>query len=208
MAHLSLPNSEMHEGVRFDEHRRVRELAAAGAVVLFPSAGALDAASLRDQPPHHLIVLDGTWSEAGKLLARNPLLRNLPRIGVRRAQPGRYRIRREPAAHCLATIEAVVEVLGALCGDPARFLPALRAFDHMVEAQLRYAARARARSGEPQAERVRGQLRTPARAQAIHQPAHAILHRGGAEMHVGPDFAVGRPGRDEPQDRLVDVVEL
>ncbi|HEV7735485.1 MAG TPA: tRNA-uridine aminocarboxypropyltransferase [Candidatus Binatia bacterium] len=139
MAHLCLPNSELHEGVRLDEHPRVAELAALGAAVLFPGGDAVDPLALPGGPPRHLIVLDGTWIEARKLLARSERLRALPRIGFTPAEPGRYRIRREPKPHCLSTIEAVVEVLGRLEGDGDRFRPLLRVFDDMVETQLRHA---------------------------------------------------------------------
>jgi DTW domain-containing protein YfiP len=139
MAHLCLPNSELHEGVRLDDHPRVHELAASGAAVLFRGAGAIDPLALPGGPPRELVVLDGTWIEARKLLARSAVLRSMPRIGFTPAAPGNYRIRREPAAHCLSTIEAVVEVLGRLEGDADRFRPLLGVFDHMVETQLRYA---------------------------------------------------------------------
>lgn len=139
MAHLCLPNSELHGGVRLDEHPRVHELAASGAAVLFPGAGAVDPLALPGGPPRELVVIDGTWIEARKLLARSAVLRSMPRIGFIPATPGNYRIRREPAPHCLSTIEAVVEVLGRLEGDVERFRPLLGVFDHMVENQLRHA---------------------------------------------------------------------
>jgi hypothetical protein len=139
MAHLCLPNSELHEGVRLDEHPRVHELAASGAAVLFPGGTAVDPLALPGGPPRELVVLDGTWIEARKLLARSAVLRSMPRIGFTPAAPGNYRIRREPAAHCLSTIEAVVEVLGRIEGDGQRFRPLLRVFDHMVDMQLQHA---------------------------------------------------------------------
>jgi DTW domain-containing protein YfiP len=139
MAHLCLPNSELYEGVRLDEHPRVHELAASGAAVLFPGGNAVDPLALPGGPPRELVVLDGTWIEARKLLARSALLRSMPRIGFTPAAPGNYRIRREPAAHCVSTIEAVVEVLGRIEGDVERFRPLLGVFDHMVEMQLQHA---------------------------------------------------------------------
>jgi hypothetical protein len=72
------------------------------------------------------------------MLARSERLQRLPRVGFTPPVPGGYRIRREPAAHCLATVEAVVQVLGRLEGDPDRFTPLLRAFEQMVEQQLHF----------------------------------------------------------------------
>ena len=141
MAHLSLPNSELHVGVDFGAHARVRELAAqGGTALLFPGDAALDPDQLT-VPPRTLIVVDGTWAQARKVVRRNPFLQALPRIGLKPAQPSNYRIRKEPADHCVSTIEAVVQVLGALERDPERFRPLLRVFDRMVDVQIDYALR-------------------------------------------------------------------
>ena len=70
MAHLSLPNSELHQGVEFTSHARVRELAAAnGTALLFPGDGAVDPSELAE-PPRTLIVVDGTWAQARKAGAK------------------------------------------------------------------------------------------------------------------------------------------
>ena len=141
MAHLSLPNSELHVGVDFGEHARVRALAAQeGTALLFPGDSAVDPGEL-SSPPRTLIVVDGTWSQARKVVRRNPFLQALPRIGLKPSQPSNYRIRKEPSDDCVSTIEAVVHVLGALEKDPERFRPLLGVFDRMVDVQLDFAAR-------------------------------------------------------------------
>lgn len=147
MAHLSLPNSELHLGVSFREHPRVRALAAEeGTALLFPGEGAIDAAALRGRPPRTVIVVDGTWHQARKLLKENPFLLTLPRIGLSPVRPSNYRIRAEPSAECVSTIEATVLLLGALEGAPERFTPILEAFDKMVDLQI---AERDWRSGSP-----------------------------------------------------------
>lgn len=154
IAHLGLANSELHEGIDFSVHPRVRELIGQpGTALLFPGTGASCPDSL-DQPPSHLLVIDGTWPQARKILATNPALRSLPRIGFVPRRPGNYRIRREPAQHCMATVEAVVEVLTAFeqAPDSSRFAPLLQAFDSMVDRQIA----AKAARTEP----VRRRLRT------------------------------------------------
>lgn len=140
MAHLSLPNSEMHVGLRPEGSARLEALVREpGTMVLFPGVGATDVTAL-GVPPKTLIVVDGTWINARKVVQRSPLLAALPRLGFTPAQPGNYRIRREPAAHCLSTIEAVAYVLEALEEAPGRFTPMLGCFDRMVEFQLAYRA--------------------------------------------------------------------
>jgi DTW domain-containing protein YfiP len=139
MAHLSLPNSELHLGVDFTGNTRLEALAAQPqrVAVLFPGEGAMTLEQARARPPEALIVVDGTWPLAKKVVKSNPLLASLPRIGFTPRRPSNYRIRAEPAEHCVSTIEAVVEVLGVLeGGDPSRFDAMLRPFEFMVDTQL------------------------------------------------------------------------
>lgn len=138
MAHLALPNSELHHGVDFTGHPRVESLARMPerTAVLFPGAQAKAPADFADAPLENLIVVDGTWSQARKVVMRNPLLAGLPRIAFQPRRPSNYRIRAEPAEHCVSTIEAVVETLGALEGDQERFDSMLRTFEHMVDTQI------------------------------------------------------------------------
>lgn len=138
MAHLSLPNSELHVGLSAVGNPSLEALCAKpGVAVLFPSESATDVDALTT-PPETLVVVDGTWSNAKKVVEKCPLLSRLPRLKFFPEQPGNYRIRKEPEAHCLATIEATAFVLGRLEKAPARFTPILTAFDAMVEKQLDY----------------------------------------------------------------------
>jgi len=130
MAHLSLPNSELHVGLGLPRPP-------ADAAVLFPSDDAVDVGAL-ERPPGTLVVVDGTWSNARKVVQRDPVLRALPRVRVNPSRPGNYRIRKEPKAHCLSTIEAVALVLGVFEGEPEKYRPILSVFDRMVDTQLQH----------------------------------------------------------------------
>ncbi len=138
MVRLALPETEIHRGVLFDDHPRVRELAAApGAALLFPGEGAVPAGSLAVDPPDTLVVPDGTWHQAERMLRDSPRLAALRRVSVTSDRPSGYGdLRREPAPHCLSTVEAVALALGALEGDPDRFEPMRRAFRTLVDRQL------------------------------------------------------------------------
>lgn len=151
IAHLGLANSELHEGIDFSTHPRIRELLLQpGTALLFPGDDAVPPEDL-GEPPRTLLILDGTWPQARKMMALNPALHALPRIRLAPARPGNYRIRREPAQHCVATVEAVVAVLAALEGDPARFTPLISAFESMVDRQIA----AEASRTEPPRQRLR-----------------------------------------------------
>jgi DTW domain-containing protein YfiP len=148
LARLSLPDAILRRAVDFETDPVVTE-ALAGRdggpppYLLFPGPNALDLATARPPGPITLVVLDGTWWQAGKLLRRNPRLAALPQLRLAPAAPSRYRIRREPHDHCVATIEAIALALRALEADlDDRAVAALLApFDAMVEHQLSFRAR-------------------------------------------------------------------
>jgi DTW domain-containing protein YfiP len=136
LAHVALPSSEIHGGVRFEQHARVSALAATpGAALLYPGPDATPVAEAA--PPPVLFVVDGTWPQAVKMLRANPTVAALPRIGVTPATPGAYgELRREPGPDTLSTIEAIALALGALERDPDRFAPMCAAFRRSVALQL------------------------------------------------------------------------
>src|SRR6185437_11532742 len=90
--------------------------------------------------PITLVVVDGTWSQARKLVRLNPAMAALPRYAFRPSRPSEYRIRREPSEECVSTLEALIHVLGVLEGDRERFLPMMLPFRAMVDAQVAFAA--------------------------------------------------------------------
>ena len=149
LAHLCLPGSELHVGVDFDDNPEVlAALAAAEAAgrpahLLFPGPRSVDLAEAKLDGPITLVVVDGTWWQARKLVKRNARLAALPQLRFTPPAPSRYRIRREPAEDYVATVEALAHVLGALEGDPARFAGLLRPFDAMIDTQVRYATHVR-----------------------------------------------------------------
>ena len=137
LTHLALSNSELHRGIRFGAHPRLRALLAApGTTLLFPGEGARLAASLAGEPPAHLVVIDGTWLQAAKMLRENPEIAKLPRVAICAETSGYRGLRREPGPEHLSTLEAVASALSAFEGDPGRFEPMREAFGRMVARQL------------------------------------------------------------------------
>lgn len=136
MAHLALPGSELRIGTDFSKDPVVAEALRGPAYLLYPGPDAVDIETFAPPGPITLVLVDGTWSNARKLVRRNPCLLALPQLRFTPLRPGEYRIRREPAAHCVATIEALAHVLGRLEGDPARFEALLTPFRAMVDTQI------------------------------------------------------------------------
>ena len=137
LTRLALANAEIHRGVRFADHPRVAEIVASpGTALLFPGPDARAPADLAADPPPALVVVDGTWLQAERMLRDNPAVAALPRVGVAGCASGYGELRREPAPGCLSTIEAVALALGAMERDPARFAPMIDAFRRGVDLQL------------------------------------------------------------------------
>ena len=139
MAQLCLPEAELHVGMRWGESAAFANAIndpARPAILLAPGPTARDI--LRDPPlgPVTLVVVDGTWSQAKVVVRDNPCLQDLPRYAFATPEPSQYRIRKEPRAEYVSTIEALMHVLGVLEGDPSRFRALLDPLNAMVDAQL------------------------------------------------------------------------
>ena len=87
-----------------------------GTWVLFPGG----APAPGTPPPRRLVVLDGSWSQARRMIQRIPALRALPRLALdeRPAAPlaadGLPRLRRPPHEAGMSTIEAMARALARL----------------------------------------------------------------------------------------------
>ncbi|MDA1014735.1 MAG: DTW domain-containing protein [Planctomycetota bacterium] len=107
------------------------------AGLLYPDAKALALVELSaSERPDQLVVIDGTWSQAKTIFRDVPQLRDLPCYRLKPSAPGQYRIRREPDAQSLSTLEATVAALQALEPDTIGLNQLLSAFHRMVECQL------------------------------------------------------------------------
>jgi DTW domain-containing protein len=161
LAHLALPNSSLLVGVDFSDDPQVASVLAdaAPAYVLFPGAGAADVADLPRDRALTLVVLDGTWAHARKLLTRNPALAALPRAAFTPARKSGYRIRRQPADHCVSTIEALAEVLAVIEPDGGSFDRLLDPFHAMVARQEQFAKEVRSQRHRYSAKHLRAARR-------------------------------------------------
>jgi DTW domain-containing protein YfiP len=116
----------------------------AGAALLYPDPAAPDLSRVsRATLPAGLVLLDGTWHHARRMLRDTPALQALPRVRLEPPAPGRYRIRREPARACLSTVEALVQALAILEPQTSGLEELLGVFDSMIEEQLELSRRYR-----------------------------------------------------------------
>jgi DTW domain-containing protein YfiP len=142
LVRLMLPNSEVHvPWAGFTGTLEHRVDVPADTVVLYPRDDAPLLEELpRDRLPTTLLAIDGTWAHARRLYRENAWLHRLPHVRLQPATPSRYRIRKEPRADYVSTLEAIVEALRTLEPDNERFDELLVAFDRMIDRQLAHAA--------------------------------------------------------------------
>lgn len=136
LAALGLRNAELRVGEVFEDLEQWLTQPGYRTGLLFPGEGAQALqAYAGDERPWLLVVPDGTWRKARKLLHVNPLLATLPRVTLGALQPSRYRLRKAPGEGSLSTIEAVTQALNVL-EAPALFDALLRPFDALIEGQI------------------------------------------------------------------------
>lgn len=138
LAALGLRNAELRVGEVFEDLPALLATPGYRVVVLFPGDGAQVLEGYAQVPealPWLLVVPDGTWRKARKLLHLNPLLAALPRVTLGAVQPSRYRVRKAPEEGALSTVEAVVQALNVL-EAPVVFDALLRPFDALIEGQI------------------------------------------------------------------------
>jgi DTW domain-containing protein YfiP len=112
-------------------------LEAADTWLLFPGT----TPPARDAPlPKRLVVVDGNWSQARRMVHLVPVLRGLPGLTLPPPAPQTRRLRRPPHPEGMSTLEAIAGALAFLEGEAvARPLYALneRMIDRVLESRGR-----------------------------------------------------------------------
>jgi DTW domain-containing protein YfiP len=147
LAALGLCNSELVVAETFPQLVGLLNDPAYRAVLLFPGEGAQVLQCLvaqvggarggvdAEQLPCLLVVPDGTWRKARKLLYLNPLLASLPRVTLPEGLVSRYRLRKAPMPGAISTLEAIVTALNII-DAPKRFDTLLKPFEALIEGQI------------------------------------------------------------------------
>ena len=135
MAHRALLNSSLL--VDYTPGLAARLTLRTRAGLLYPGPGAELLANVPvDQRPQQLVVIDGTWHHAKTIVRDVSALHDVPRYRIAPHKPSSYRIRREPSAMLLSTVEATVAALRVLEPGTRGLDQLLGAFCRMVERQL------------------------------------------------------------------------
>jgi len=167
MAHLSLPRSFMITAENYTDNKPVNDLlkdTKFQPYLLHPKAPSLELNTLPMEEKKNLfcrtgqiplfVVVDGTWATARKTLRLSENLKALPRICFLPSHPSNFRVRKQPVANYVSTIEAIhqtVEQLLCIDDDLCRNRPhdaLLKVFDFMNDRQASFVDKARL-SNEP-----------------------------------------------------------
>lgn len=139
LAALGLNNAELLVGEVFESLAALLQPPGYRACLLFPGEQAQTLMQFAEQQhseqPLLLVVPDGTWRKARKLLHLNPLLAALPRVVLPEGLQSRYRLRKAPMPGALSTIEAIVTALNTV-EAPVCFDALLKPFEALIEGQI------------------------------------------------------------------------
>ena len=136
LAALGLNNAELIVGEVFEDLPALLNQSGYRARLLFPADDAQPFPAYGEtEVPLFLVVPDGTWRKARKMLHLNPLLAGLPRVTLAEGGVSRYRLRKAPGPGALSTVEAIVQALQTL-EAPVSFEPLLKPFEALIEGQI------------------------------------------------------------------------
>jgi len=153
LVHRAVTGSHLIVDERFDEAPRLATLLARpdiAPLILFPRPGSVDLDALTPSDARSLVpvgktplvlIVDGTWTTAKKLLRLAPRLASLPALRFKPPRGSRYgRLRREPRAECWSTLESVHYIIDRF--DALGLAPAQgRAHDELLGLMERVVAR-------------------------------------------------------------------
>ena len=107
LSHLCLKNSEIIRGTDYSQNTKVNELLNDSnyhSVIMYPGPKSKNLTSLKseerdqispDGKPLQIVVIDGTWNTARKMLRLSTNLHRLPRVCFTPEKPSRFRVRKQ-----------------------------------------------------------------------------------------------------------------
>lgn len=66
------------------------------------------------EPAPAFVLLDGTWSQARKMLTHSAYVRGIPRLSLQPSAPSTYTLRRQRCGQYLSTVEVAIALLHAV----------------------------------------------------------------------------------------------
>lgn len=140
----AVTNLTLLRGLEFDATALENKLHGQKPYLLYPSADAIDCTDVTLDSGNTVIVIDGTWREAQKIIFRNRFLTALPCLSFKSPITSKYRIRKQPKAGYLSTLESLGYLLKLNAQSSGNELLAAKydslfeGFHRMIDQQLNY----------------------------------------------------------------------
>ncbi len=122
LLNLGLDNCQIITGESEQDFLQLAALPKTTTAVLYPTKDALNLDQLNTtteaikQSLTHLIVIDGTWKKAYKIMQLTPSLHAFQAVSFKQIPQNKYVIRKAPRADSLSTLEAVAYSLNLVEG--------------------------------------------------------------------------------------------
>lgn len=135
-------NSKRIRGIEFSEEQIAHQFHSRKTYLLYPSADAVDCVDLPLSSNDTVIVVDGTWVEARKILKKSPHLKLFQHLTFQAPLVSNYQIRKQPKVNYLSTIESIGHLLklnavaNRLDGKLLDYQKLFDVFSKMVDQQL------------------------------------------------------------------------
>ncbi|HAG41793.1 MULTISPECIES: tRNA-uridine aminocarboxypropyltransferase [unclassified Pseudoalteromonas] len=140
LLNLSLTDCKIIKGENNTDFAMLNSLPLESTVLLYPNEHAtyLDDANPKPALSNitHLIVIDGTWKKAYKILQLTPLLTKFKTVSFKQLPQNRYAIRKAPRADSLSTLEAVAHSL--LLIEQLNPAPLYNLLDELIQKQTQH----------------------------------------------------------------------
>lgn len=136
---LSLANCKIITGENNSDFAFLKTLPIETTVLLYPSDDALYLDSMSQtytKAITHLLVIDGTWKKAYKILQLTPLLKQFKTVRFNDLPLNRYTIRKAPRVDSLSTLEAVAYSLQLI--DQTNTQPLYLLLDELIDKQTQH----------------------------------------------------------------------
>ncbi|MGL5046082.1 MAG: tRNA-uridine aminocarboxypropyltransferase [Shewanella sp.] len=136
---LAVPDTHVYVGESEADFNGLRQYLAAcnrPIYLVYPSEQSVSVEQQSINPDCVLLLLDGTWRKAFKMLQLNSWLTQYPAVHLAEGYESRYRIRKSSRSDSLSTLEACAYMLSAL-DSTLDVQPLMMAFDAMVALRIK-----------------------------------------------------------------------
>ncbi|MEZ9234044.1 tRNA-uridine aminocarboxypropyltransferase [Shewanella sp. 10N.286.52.A9] len=135
---LTLPETQVVVGETAEDFAELQvylQQASKPVYLVYPSETSQRASESNSPEDCTILLIDGTWRKAFKMLQLNPWLLDLPALHIEFEGVSQYRIRKAKRSDSLSTLEATAYMLQAI-NPTLDIAPMFAAFDAMVQHKL------------------------------------------------------------------------